>query len=130
MGKDIPFPPAPPALKTAGVLVHRVFLTWRAAKMIRALGKEKEGEMRQKVVAYDIFKGKKPWEYVSTFQITCSFSRLKLSKSNSMQRKYDADYLESDSNPYKAKYIERAKLLFSTYGDQQILFADFAMKVE
>ena len=47
-----------------------------------------------------------------------------------MQRKYDADYLELDSNPYKAKYIERVRLLFSTYGDQQILFADFAMKVD
>eukprot|EP01102_Stenamoeba_stenopodia_P011541 TRINITY_DN3559_c0_g1_i1.p1 TRINITY_DN3559_c0_g1~~TRINITY_DN3559_c0_g1_i1.p1 ORF type:complete len:962 (+),score=289.09 TRINITY_DN3559_c0_g1_i1:505-3390(+) len=108
MGKDIPFPPPPPALKTAGNLVHRVLLTWRAAKMIRALGKEKEGEMRQKVCALDIFKGKKPWD---------------------MQRKYDADYLELDSNPYKAKYIERVRLLFSTYGDQQILFADFAMKL-
>jgi hypothetical protein len=96
-------------LKAAETSIKKIFNTWRAKKIIARLGsKEAEAEMRQKCGAYDIFQGKKPWDF---------------------RRKYEADYLELDSNPYKAKYIERSRMLFSTYGDTQVNFADFANKV-
>jgi len=75
--------------------------------MVKGLGNEAE-EMRQKCKVYDIFHGKKPWD---------------------LQRKYDADYLELDSNPNKAKYIEKTRTLFQTYGDTTILFADYILKL-
>jgi len=64
--------------------------------------------MRQKVVAYDIFHKKKPWQ---------------------LERKFDADYLELETNPLRNKYIEKTKYLFQTYGDSEILFADYVKKV-
>lgn len=48
---------------------------------------------------------------------------------NSCARRYEADYLQKDSNPGKAKYIAGMQALFSTYGDSQVLFADYVMKV-
>jgi uncharacterized protein affecting Mg2+/Co2+ transport len=36
---------------------------------------------------------------------------------NSIPRKYEADYLEKDSNPNKDKYVAAMQILFSTYGN-------------
>jgi myosin-1 len=47
----------------------------------------------------------------------------------SIPRKFDADYLEKSSNPYKDKYVAAMQLLFSTYGDQEVMFADYMNKV-
>jgi len=76
--------------------------------MITALTAEQQAFMRQKVLAYTIFKGKKPW---------------------AVSRMFDADYLELDTNPHKAKYIEAMQRLFSTYGDTAVMFADYTNKV-
>jgi len=89
-------------------LLHRVHAMWRAKMMITSLSSEQQAFMRQKVLALTIFKGNKPWN---------------------VARKFDADYLELDSNPHKQAYIQAMQLLFSSYGDTQIMFADYSNKV-
>jgi hypothetical protein len=84
--------------------LQKVYAKWRAYKMVKSLSPEKKGEMKQKVEAYDIFHGKKTWDFA---------------------RKFEADYLEMDSNPTKAKYVAGMQRLFSTYGDTSVLFADY-----
>jgi len=76
--------------------------------MITSLTAEQQAFMRQKVLAYDIFKGQKPWD---------------------VARKFDADYLELDSNPRKEKYIQAMQTLFSTYGDTTVMFAENTNKI-
>eukprot|EP01101_Sappina_pedata_P000405 TRINITY_DN1044_c0_g1_i1.p1 TRINITY_DN1044_c0_g1~~TRINITY_DN1044_c0_g1_i1.p1 ORF type:complete len:1010 (-),score=418.88 TRINITY_DN1044_c0_g1_i1:23-2779(-) len=106
-GKGIAWPPAPPVIKEGAKNLHNVWRNWRANKLIKGLGNDAE-HRRQKVVAYNIFNTKKPWQ---------------------LDRKFDADYLELESNPLRAKYIEKTKYLFQTYGDSEILFADYVKKV-
>jgi hypothetical protein len=48
---------------------------------------------------------------------------------NSIPRAFEADYLEKDSNPHKLKYLNAMKKLFSTFGDEQIMFADYVNKI-
>lgn len=33
-----------------------------------------------------------------------------------ISRRFDADYLELNTNPYKEKYIQAMQVLFQTYG--------------
>jgi len=107
-GKFVQWPPNPSILENSVVLLKKVHACWRAKMMITALTPEAQAHMRQKVLSYDTFKGKKPWN---------------------VPRQYEADYLEKDSNPNKDKYIAQMQLLFSTYGDSQIYFADYVNKV-
>jgi len=107
-GKYYQWPSHPQAIAHGVELLHRVHACWRAMKMITALTPEQQAHMRQKVLAYDIFKGKKPWAYA---------------------RHFDADYLEKDTNPSKDKYLAQMQLLFNTYGDQTVMFADYVNKV-
>jgi hypothetical protein len=64
--------------------------------------------MRQKVLAYTLFKGKK------TINIT---------------RRFDADYLEASSNPNQKAYIAAMQRLFQMFGDTRVEFADYADKI-
>jgi len=64
--------------------------------------------MRVKILTYEIFHGKKPWQ--------CA-------------RKFEGNYLLTDSNPTRAQYETALKPLFLKYGDQEILFSDFVGKV-
>jgi len=59
-------------------------------------------------MTYDIFHSKKYW--------MC-------------QRKFEADYLLTDSNPTHAAYQTALVGLFGKYGDQELLFSDFAGKI-
>jgi len=107
-GKNFVWPVPPPVLANASELLHKVHANWRAKMMITSLTPEQQAFMRQKVLALTLFKGKKPWN---------------------VPRNFDADYLELDSNPHKAKYIEAMQRLFSTYGDTEVCFADYVNKV-
>lgn len=64
--------------------------------------------MRQKVLAYTLFEGKKPYN---------------------VGRRFDADYLEDPNNPYKDAYVKSMARLFAKFGDQSVEFADYADKV-
>jgi len=107
-GKNYQWPPHPPILSNGVALLRRVHACWRAKMMITSLTAEQQAHMRQKVLAYDIFKGKKPWN---------------------APRKFDGDYLELDTNPHKDAYRQAMTLLFSTYGDTAVTFADYTNKV-
>jgi len=89
-------------------LLKRKYAKYRARKMVLMLNEDQRLEMRQKVAAYDIFHNNKPWG--------CS-------------RKFDADYLELDTNPGKDKYLAGMQKVFQKFGDTEILFADYVNKV-
>eukprot|EP01133_Synstelium_polycarpum_P014572 gene14572-17226_t len=106
-GRYTVWPRHPSVLDRAAALLHKVHNTWRAERMVLALGAGAPA-MRQKVLALDLFKGRKPWN--------CS-------------RLFDADYLEKQTNPNQAKYVIAMQNLFQTYGDTEVLFADYVIKV-
>ncbi|KAN0021662.1 hypothetical protein ACTFIU_003806 [Dictyostelium citrinum] len=106
-GKQVFWPKHPSILDRAVELTHKIHNCWRAEKMILSLGAG-QNHMRQKVMAYDIFHGKKKWDF---------------------RRHFDADYLEKPSNPNQQKYVLAMQNLFSTYGDTEVLFADYVIKV-
>jgi len=107
-GKGVEWPKPTKVLITADLLLHKIHTTWRAYKMINALKPDEQAEMRQKILALDIFRGKKPWN--------CA-------------RRFEADYLELDSNPGKDKYVAGMEKLFATFNDSQVLFADYVDKI-
>jgi len=107
-GKNTKWPANPSILNQAVVQLKKVHANWRAYKMITALTVEQQAFMRQKVLSYDLFRLRKPWN---------------------ISRRYDADYLEQDTNPNKDKYVVQMQVLFSNYGDSQIMFADYVNKV-
>jgi hypothetical protein len=41
-----------------------------------------------------------------------------------------ADYLELDSNPTKDKYLAGMQRLFNVYGETEVLFSEYGMKVD
>eukprot|EP01097_Dermamoeba_algensis_P007168 TRINITY_DN4496_c0_g2_i1.p1 TRINITY_DN4496_c0_g2~~TRINITY_DN4496_c0_g2_i1.p1 ORF type:complete len:1026 (-),score=280.10 TRINITY_DN4496_c0_g2_i1:1414-4236(-) len=102
------FPEAPPVLHNAQVLLTKVHRCWWSKMLIATLNAEQRAVMRQKVFAYDVFHKKKPWMFA---------------------RSWDNNYLEGDANDVKEKYTAAMQLLFQTFGDQQILFADFCVKI-
>jgi len=108
LGKFIEWPTPPKVLEPALVLVKKIWANWRANKIVKALTPDQQEEMRQKIVAYDIFRSRKPWNF---------------------QRRYQADYLQMDTNPLKEKYLQGMQKLFATFGDTQVLFADYVDKV-
>jgi myosin-1 len=107
-GKNISWPPHPKILSNGIELLHKIHVNWRARMMITALSPQEQAFMRQKVLAYNIFKGNKPW---------------------AISRRFDADYLELNTNPYKEKYIQAMQVLFQTYGDTHIMFSDYSNKI-
>jgi len=107
-GKNTPFPQVPAALDKAVNMLALVLKNWRCRKMINQLTQEDQAHMRQKVMAYNIFHGKKPWAYGPRFE---------------------ADYLDKPTNPTHSQYQKGMQSLFAKYGDQQVLFADFVNKV-
>jgi len=90
------------------VKLKQMYTRFRAVKMVKSLNTEQQEEMRQKISALDIFRGKKHWE--------CA-------------RKFMADYLEMDTNPLKEKYLVGMQKLFTVYGETTVLFSDYAIKV-
>jgi myosin-1 len=107
-GKNAVWPKAPPALRHAEELVKKVHKNWRAEKLILSLEEKQQALMRQKVLAYDIFKGKKPWD---------------------LGRRFEGDYLETEANPHLKDYVKAMQKIFQVYQDQRIMFADYVGKV-
>jgi len=107
-GKNFNWPNYPKVLNRGVDLLHKIHACWRAKMMITALTPQEQAHMRQKVHAYDIFKGNKYWD---------------------IPRKFEAAYLEKETNPYREQYKLGMTNLFATYGDTVVMFADYAMKV-
>ncbi len=107
LGKLVPWPAAPPALQQARLLLGKVHATWRAHTMLKRWNAQEQAYLRQKVLAFSTFRGKKPYQLL---------------------RRYEADYLSAQTNPNRAKYTQAVQLLFQKFGDTQILFADEVVK--
>jgi myosin-1 len=107
-GKKTPWPTPPKVLRQADVLIHKIHKCWRAEQMIKQLDPKSAASMRQKIIAYDIFHNKKPWD---------------------LPRRFEADYLEKESNPHQKEYIKAMQRIFQKYGDQRIMFADYVDKI-
>jgi len=108
MGKNTIWPKAPTTLQQAEILVKKVHKTWKAKNVVLALSPEDQNVLRQKTVAFDIFSGKKPWDFA---------------------RKYEGDYLGNPSNPTYQKYYDVSQSTYSKYGDSQIQFSDYVSKI-
>lgn len=107
-GKNVRWPQHPKILENASVLIRKIHVNWRAKMMVNQLSPSDQAEMRQKVLAYTIFAGKKPWN--------CS-------------RRFLADYLDTEENPNRAKYASFVKNDFQKYGDTEIYFSEYIDKV-
>eukprot|EP01121_Diplochlamys_sp_Union-15-3_P014837 TRINITY_DN4791_c0_g3_i1.p1 TRINITY_DN4791_c0_g3~~TRINITY_DN4791_c0_g3_i1.p1 ORF type:complete len:565 (+),score=86.86 TRINITY_DN4791_c0_g3_i1:67-1695(+) len=107
-GKNIAWPAHPSVLRSAAKYLRDIHARWRAHKMISSLSESDRSQMKQKILAHDVFQGKKPWD---------------------LRRKFEADYLEKDNNPSKDKYVIAMKLLFNKFGDTNVLFADYVNKI-
>lgn len=106
-GKSIAWPPHPPVLEKASVLLHKVHNNWKAEQMVKSLGSE-EPVMRQKALALEIFRGKKPW--------ICA-------------RRYESNYLEKPTNPLHEKCNNAFRKIFTSYHDTNVLYADYIFKL-
>ncbi|KNC51360.1 myosin-Id [Thecamonas trahens ATCC 50062] len=82
---------------------YQIWHKWWAYKMVTSLNPEEQYRMRQKILAMDLFSGKKPW---------------------SPGRSFDANYLESDPD-----FVHAVQLLFQTYGDTRVAYAARVVKI-
>jgi len=108
-GHDIKLPDFKPApLQPVAPVFKRFQHLWWGFKKIKSLAKDDNDLMRDKVIALDIFRGKKYWE--------CA-------------RSFDGDYNDVKSNKVQDKYKECIRILFQAGGDNHISFSDAVIKV-
>jgi len=100
------FAPAPLA-DTSQVFKHLQHLWWGNRKLA-SLSKDENAALRQKVITYDIFHGKKAWD---------------------PSRPFDGDYLDTKNNQHLDKYKSTIEQLFQNGGDTHINFSDAVIKV-
>jgi len=109
-GHDIKLPSYNPApLAESSQILARIHHLWWGRQKIHSLeNEENNGLMRQKVLALDLFHGKKPWDPA---------------------RKFQADYLDNKSNQTQEQFHHAVQSLFQKGGDSHISFADDCIKV-
>jgi hypothetical protein len=108
-GKNIPYPrPFSKDLQTAHPLMKKLGHAHWGHIRIMSLTPEEHAFMRQKITTLNLFSGKKPW--------TCN-------------RKFIADYMDTDANPLQANFAVAVQNMFQKYGDAVINFADDCIKV-
>jgi len=88
-------------------LFAKLYKFYWGSKKIGALSKEEKKEVRQKIVTYVIFHGKKPWD---------------------PSRQFAADYMNV-AGAAGVSYKQAVQALFSHGGDSVIHFADDVIKV-
>eukprot|EP00179_Madagascaria_erythrocladioides_P014805 CAMPEP_0198364584 /NCGR_PEP_ID=MMETSP1450-20131203/153739_1 /TAXON_ID=753684 ORGANISM="Madagascaria erythrocladiodes, Strain CCMP3234" /NCGR_SAMPLE_ID=MMETSP1450 /ASSEMBLY_ACC=CAM_ASM_001115 /LENGTH=1082 /DNA_ID=CAMNT_0044072023 /DNA_START=157 /DNA_END=3405 /DNA_ORIENTATION=- len=107
-GANTQFPRPPMVLANAHQKTTRVHQTWRAHMVVGALSPGDQGVLRQKVLTYTLFNGRKAWD--------CA-------------RQHLGDYLESAANPRSPQYKQAMAQLFAKYGDTSVAFSDNCVKV-
>jgi myosin-1 len=177
-GKDVEWPVPPPVLKVpppsvprvvavfayrfmqdARILLGKIHACWRAKKMITRLTPQEQAYVRQKVVALDIFRGKKPYQYArppsfpvpavgSVWLTAPEQAHAQVRSGLPRQRPQPPQgqvhrrlpgtaslplfymiYLLVPVPPVFLVALSVLQALFSTYGDTQVLFADEVTKV-
>jgi myosin-1 len=108
LGKGIVIPAPTPVLKMAHQWITHRHALWRSNCLIMSLSEDDRAHMRQKVLCYTIFEGKKPYN---------------------VGRRFEADYLEKPTNTHRDAYVKATQRMFQKFGDQSIEFADYADKI-
>lgn len=103
-GKYLVWPTNISVMNRGAELVKQIHQSWRVRKLLGTLDAPKKEAMRTKILAYDLFHGKKPY----------SFSR-----------SFAHDYTEKSEIPLP-KY---QKLISELPGSKQVLFANAGMKI-
>jgi len=67
-GKYVKWPPHPVVLTKAGGQLNRIHLKWRVESMVKSLNPQQTEVMKEKIVAYDIFHGRKTWSFFRPFE--------------------------------------------------------------
>eukprot|EP01125_Pyxidicula_operculata_P021063 TRINITY_DN7981_c0_g1_i1.p1 TRINITY_DN7981_c0_g1~~TRINITY_DN7981_c0_g1_i1.p1 ORF type:complete len:1056 (-),score=257.32 TRINITY_DN7981_c0_g1_i1:84-3071(-) len=94
----------PPILQRGADMMKTIHHHWWARKTVQSIDERDKPALDQKIMAYDLFHGKKSWR---------------------PDRPWDASYMERDSNTHLAAYQKMMEKNFQKYGDTDILFADF-----
>lgn len=108
LGKNMTFPNAPAYLNPVKQLLEKLHCGYWSLRKVSSLSPENQEKMRQKVLAANIFSGKKPWNW---------------------KRDFIADYCNAEDNPQKTEYRQAVQHLFSEGGDKAILFSDCTAKI-
>eukprot|EP01098_Paradermamoeba_levis_P006270 TRINITY_DN2608_c0_g1_i1.p1 TRINITY_DN2608_c0_g1~~TRINITY_DN2608_c0_g1_i1.p1 ORF type:complete len:597 (-),score=180.54 TRINITY_DN2608_c0_g1_i1:92-1882(-) len=108
LGKKLLWPKVPSSLQSSESYLKTIFIYWRARRMVNSLNGDEKIAIKQKFVAYDIFHNNKYWN---------------------PRRKYEADYLDVEGNPHRAKFISVMQKIFLDGGDTQVLFGDLVTKI-
>jgi len=87
--------------------MKRMHEWWRVKKLCTALKADEEALVRQKIVAYDIFKGKKPWN---------------------PKRSFKGDYVDIPSNITASNYRAACQMLFKEFNEEHIAFSSVVLK--
>ena len=107
-GKYTRWPEAWPRHADAFGYFYMMWQNWWAYKMVTSLSFDEQTLMREKILAMDLFSGKKPWVCGRTFH---------------------HDYLNRPENPLQAQFIAAVQLLFQSGGDTAVRYSDNAYKV-
>jgi len=107
--KHFPFPPARTALlKAAHPLLMKMHRQYWGNMKLKILTPEQRALIKQKIQAMALFSVHKPWD---------------------PSRDFTADYMDVDTNPNKARFVQTVEEMFQKYGDTAINFADDVIKV-
>jgi len=105
-GKYMEWPTYPLVLKRADTLMHQIHLQWRVLTLVKSLNGAETLVMREKVVAYNIFHGRKIWSFA---------------------RPFEHNYLTKHIAP--PALVKFDKALQEIQGSKVILFADMCLKL-
>lgn len=62
-GRSLAWPAPPPILVKAHKMLYNVQLRYWAYLKVQKISKDQRDAFEQKIVAYELFHGKRPWEY-------------------------------------------------------------------
>eukprot|EP00033_Pygsuia_biforma_P000943 GCRY01001085.1.p1 GENE.GCRY01001085.1~~GCRY01001085.1.p1 ORF type:complete len:1015 (-),score=310.27 GCRY01001085.1:527-3571(-) len=62
LGRDVVWPAHDQGISHGVELLHAVHRTWRAHKMVNALSDTEKRAVRRKILAFDLFSNKRPWD--------------------------------------------------------------------
>eukprot|EP00026_Physarum_polycephalum_P001191 Phypoly_transcript_01192.p1 GENE.Phypoly_transcript_01192~~Phypoly_transcript_01192.p1 ORF type:complete len:594 (+),score=69.95 Phypoly_transcript_01192:1500-3281(+) len=105
-GKYSKWPPHPLVLTKAGGQLNRIHAKWRVESMVKSLNPQQTEVMKEKIVSYDIFHGRKAWSFFRHFQ---------------------HNYLPAALNPQQLAKLDKSRQ--DVEGSKVILFGDVCWKL-
>jgi myosin-1 len=105
-GKYVKWPAHPIVLTKANGQLTKIHLKWRVESMVKSLDAKQTEIMKEKIIAYDIFHGRKAWSYF---------------------RLFEHNYLETALTPQQIAKLEKVRQ--DVEGNKNILFGDVCWKL-